>query len=47
VARAAWTYVIWGGIHGSMLALERSQGKASIYRHLPRAFRILITSSPS
>jgi alginate O-acetyltransferase complex protein AlgI len=40
---AAWTYVIWGGIHGGMLAFERSQGKASLYRNLPRVLRTAIT----
>src|ERR1700747_135047 len=32
---AAWTFVIWGGIQGAMLAFERSQGKDSPYRRLP------------
>ena len=40
---AAWNYVIWGGIHGGMLAFERSQGKTSFYHHLPRLVRIVIT----
>jgi alginate O-acetyltransferase complex protein AlgI len=40
---AAWTYVIWGGIHGTMLAFERTQGKTSVYRKLPRIIRIVIT----
>ena len=25
---ASWNFVIWGGIHGGMLAFERAQGKA-------------------
>jgi len=31
---AAWNYLIWGGIHGSMLMFERAQGKDSPYRKL-------------
>jgi alginate O-acetyltransferase complex protein AlgI len=40
---ASWNFVIWGGIHGTMLAFERWQGKESPYRHLPRPFRVGIT----
>jgi alginate O-acetyltransferase complex protein AlgI len=40
---ASWNFVIWGGIHGFMLALERFQGKDSPYRHLPQPVRIGIT----
>ena len=40
---AGWNFVIWGLLHGGMLALERSQGKESLYRKLPRAMRIGIT----
>ncbi|MAF08899.1 hypothetical protein CMK11_00470 [Candidatus Poribacteria bacterium] len=40
---AAWNYVIWGGIHGGMLALERAMGKDSAYRRLPRPARIAMT----
>jgi len=40
---AAWTFVVWGAIHGAMLAVERMQGKDSIYRALPRPARIAIT----
>jgi alginate O-acetyltransferase complex protein AlgI len=40
---ASWTFVIWGGIHGGMLAFERLQGKSSPYRRLPRALRVAIT----
>ena len=27
---ASWNFVIWGGIHGGMLAFERSQGKEGL-----------------
>jgi alginate O-acetyltransferase complex protein AlgI len=40
---SSWNFVIWGGIHGVMLAFERWQGKESAYRHLPRPFRVGIT----
>jgi len=37
---ASWNFVIWGGIHGSMLGLERWQGKDSVYRRLPAVVRV-------
>jgi alginate O-acetyltransferase complex protein AlgI len=40
---ASWNFVLWGALHGSMLAFERYQGKASAYRRLPRPLRVGIT----
>jgi alginate O-acetyltransferase complex protein AlgI len=40
---AAWNFVIWGGIHGGMLAFERTQGRDSLYRRLPAFARTAIT----
>ena len=40
---AAWTFVIWGAIHGGWLALERAYGKESWYRALPHAARVAMT----
>jgi alginate O-acetyltransferase complex protein AlgI len=40
---ASWNYVIWGGLHGVMLAFERFQGKNSPYRRLPRPVRVAMT----
>jgi alginate O-acetyltransferase complex protein AlgI len=40
---ASWNFVIWGGIHGGMLAAERLMGKESAYRRLPAPLRMLIT----
>lgn len=40
---ASWNFLIWGGLHGGMLALERTQGKASAYRRLPVPLRIAMT----
>jgi alginate O-acetyltransferase complex protein AlgI len=40
---ASWNFVIWGAIHGFMLAFERFQGKDSPYRRLPFALRVAVT----
>ena len=40
---AAWNFVIWGGIHGVMLAVERACGKDSLYHRLPRVLKTAIT----
>ncbi len=40
---ASWNFVIWGAIHGTMLAFERAQGKDSLYRRLPGGARVAIT----
>ena len=40
---ASWNFLIWGGIHGGYLAFERAQGKASIYRKLPKFGQLLVT----
>ena len=40
---ASWNYVIWGGIHGSMLAFERHQGKQGFFTRLPRPLQISLT----
>jgi alginate O-acetyltransferase complex protein AlgI len=40
---ASWNFVLWGCIHGAMLAFERSQGKNSPYRRLPRPLRVALT----
>ena len=40
---AQWTFVVWGLIHGGMLAFERLMGKDSFYARLPAAFRVLLT----
>ena len=37
---AAWTFVIWGGLHGTLLALERTRGKTAFYDRLPRSVRV-------
>ncbi len=40
---AAWTFVIWGAIHGSLLISERLRGKTSFYERLPRPVRVALT----
>jgi alginate O-acetyltransferase complex protein AlgI len=40
---ASWNFVIWGAIHGSMLAFERWCGKDAFYRRLPMAVRTGLT----
>lgn len=40
---AKWTFVIWGGVHGILLAYERMMGKDSLYRRLPRVIRVIVT----
>jgi|694.fasta_scaffold95165_1 alginate O-acetyltransferase complex protein AlgI len=40
---ASWNFIIWGGIHGAMLALERMMGKDSAYARLPGPVRTAIT----
>ena len=37
---AAWTFVFWGGLHGTLLAIERTRGKTALYDRLPRPVRI-------
>lgn len=40
---AAWTFVIWGGIHGFMLAAERLLGQKGFYNRLPGFVRTAVT----
>ncbi len=40
---ASWNFIIWGAIHGGMLAFERTQGKDSIYARLPGPLKVVIT----
>jgi alginate O-acetyltransferase complex protein AlgI len=40
---ASWNFVIWGAIHGGMLAFERAQGKESFYSRLPGPAKTALT----
>jgi alginate O-acetyltransferase complex protein AlgI len=37
---AAWNFVVWGGYHGALLALERRVGEERLYGWLPRPLRV-------
>jgi alginate O-acetyltransferase complex protein AlgI len=40
---ANWTFIVWGAIHGSILAMERWGGKHALYGRFPRPARIALT----
>jgi len=40
---AAWNFVIWGGLHGLLLAGERRLGKKAVYAVLPQPLRVSFT----
>jgi alginate O-acetyltransferase complex protein AlgI len=45
---ASWNFVLWGAIHGGMLAFERARGRdarkgAGARRQLPRTVRVAVT----
>lgn len=40
---AAWTFVVWGGLHGALLALERLRGRTALWAGLPRPARVTAT----
>ncbi len=40
---ASWNFVIWGGIHGLLLIIERRGGKDALYQRLPRLVKTAIT----
>lgn len=40
---AQWTFVIWGALHGLLLAAERWRGKAPVYARLPGPLPALCT----
>ena len=40
---AAWTFVVWGCLHGVWLAIERWRGKRSFYRQLPGLLQVAVT----
>ena len=40
---ASWNFIIWGAIHGGMLACERLLGKDSLYARLPGPLKTAIT----
>jgi alginate O-acetyltransferase complex protein AlgI len=40
---AAWNFVIWGALHGGLLAFERLRGKAALYSALAAPLRTGVT----
>ncbi|MEE4167056.1 MAG: MBOAT family protein [Desulfocapsaceae bacterium] len=40
---ASWNFVIWGGLHGVYLGIERVLGKRPLYSMLPRPLKIALT----
>jgi len=40
---AAWTFVVWGAVHGALLALERLRGKSAVYGAVPAPARMVLT----
>ena len=40
---ASWTFLIWGGIHGAMLILERVRDRTALWDSLPRAIQTATT----
>jgi alginate O-acetyltransferase complex protein AlgI len=40
---ASWNFVIWGALHGSLLAFERAFGKRPLYWALPAPLRMGLT----
>ncbi|MFN2446048.1 MAG: MBOAT family protein [Vicinamibacterales bacterium] len=40
---ASWNFLVWGGLHGSLLAFERMRGKAAPYGRLPGPLRVALT----
>ena len=37
---AAWNFLVWGGLHGVLLAAERMVGKNALYRGFPAPMRV-------
>jgi alginate O-acetyltransferase complex protein AlgI len=40
---AAWTYLVWGAIHGGWLCMERLFGRRSFYARAPAVARVAVT----
>ncbi len=40
---AAWNFVVWGGYHGALLAIERKVGPERLYGWLPKPLRVATT----
>ena len=40
---ASWNFIIWGGLQGLFLCVERGLGKQTVYHRLPAALRVAAT----
>ncbi len=40
---ASWTFVMWGGYHGVLLAIERARGKRELLSFVPPALQVVAT----
>jgi alginate O-acetyltransferase complex protein AlgI len=40
---ASWNFVVWGGLHGTLLAAERAYGKTAPWQWFPRPARVAVT----
>ena len=40
---ASWNFLVWGGLHGALLAFERMRGKAATYSRLSAPLRVGFT----
>jgi alginate O-acetyltransferase complex protein AlgI len=40
---ASWNFLVWGGLHGTLLAFERMRGRAAAYGALPAPLRVGLT----
>jgi alginate O-acetyltransferase complex protein AlgI len=40
---ASWTFMLWGGYHGTWLAVERMNGKRGVAWRLPRPMQVAVT----
>ncbi len=40
---ASWNFVIWGGLHGLYLGIERVLGKRPLYSMLPNPLKVVLT----
>ena len=40
---ASWNFIVWGGLHGLLLAIERIRGQRPVYSWLPDRGRVMAT----
>ena len=40
---AAWQFLVWGGVHGALLAIERSSRPLGLGKRVPSALKVMVT----